>query len=91
MYGYSYDEGKRAAETIAFDYHRAHGVEIRVARIFNTYGPRMNIHDGRVVSNFITQVNARPSPSFSLLRLTTQCGGMSKFLFGGLCCACARR
>jgi len=50
-----YDEGKRAAETIAFDYHRAHGVEIRVARIFNTYGPRMNIHDGRVVSNFITQ------------------------------------
>jgi UDP-glucuronate decarboxylase len=52
----SYDEGKRAAETIAFDYHREHKVEIRVARIFNTYGPRMNIHDGRVVSNFITQV-----------------------------------
>jgi UDP-glucuronate decarboxylase len=50
-----YDEGKRAAETIAFDYHREHKVEIRVARIFNTYGPRMNIHDGRVVSNFITQ------------------------------------
>lgn len=50
-----YDEGKRAAETIAFDYHREHGVEVRVVRIFNTYGPRMNIHDGRVVSNFITQ------------------------------------
>jgi UDP-glucuronate decarboxylase len=50
-----YDEGKRAAETLSFDYHREHGVEIRVARIFNTYGPRMNINDGRVVSNFITQ------------------------------------
>ncbi len=51
----SYDEGKRAAETLAFDYHREHGVEIRVARIFNTFGPRMNLDDGRVVSNFITQ------------------------------------
>ncbi|KAH7387249.1 hypothetical protein KP509_16G012500 [Ceratopteris richardii] len=50
-----YDEGKRIAETLAFDYHRQHGVEIRVARIFNTYGPRMNIDDGRVVSNFIAQ------------------------------------
>lgn len=50
-----YDEGKRVAETLMFDYHRQHGVEIRVARIFNTYGPRMNIDDGRVVSNFIAQ------------------------------------
>lgn len=51
-----YDEGKRAAETLFFDYHRQHGVPIRVARIFNTYGPRMATGDGRVVSSFI--VNA---------------------------------
>ncbi len=50
-----YDEGKRAAETLCFDYHRAHGVRIKVARIFNTYGPRMHPNDGRVVSNFIIQ------------------------------------
>jgi UDP-glucuronate decarboxylase len=50
-----YDEGKRIAETLAFDYHRAHGVDIRIARIFNTYGPRMALDDGRVVSNFICQ------------------------------------
>ena len=50
-----YDEGKRAAETLCFDYHREHGVDVRVARIFNTYGPRMSIDDGRVVSNFIVQ------------------------------------
>lgn len=48
-----YDEGKRCAETLFFDYHRVHGVRIRVARIFNTYGPRMAFNDGRVVSNFI--------------------------------------
>jgi UDP-glucuronate decarboxylase len=48
-----YDEGKRAAETLFFDYHRQHKVDIRVVRIFNTYGPRMAIDDGRVVSNFI--------------------------------------
>ncbi|MCA0401787.1 MAG: SDR family oxidoreductase [Proteobacteria bacterium] len=48
-----YDEGKRAAETLCFDYHREHGVEVKVARIFNTYGPNMDPHDGRVVSNFI--------------------------------------
>lgn len=48
-----YDEGKRIAETLFFDYHRRHGVNIRVARIFNTYGPRMHPNDGRVVSNFI--------------------------------------
>ena len=50
-----YDEGKRCAETLFFDYHRQHGVEIKVARIFNTYGPRMHPADGRVVSNFIMQ------------------------------------
>lgn len=50
-----YDEGKRCAETLFFDYHRQHGVQIKVARIFNTYGPRMHPKDGRVVSNFITQ------------------------------------
>jgi UDP-glucuronate decarboxylase len=50
-----YDEGKRAAETLFFDYHRQHDVLIKVARIFNTYGPRMAANDGRVVSNFIVQ------------------------------------
>lgn len=50
-----YDEGKRVAETLCFDYHRQHGVDIRVIRIFNTYGPNMAIDDGRVVSNFIVQ------------------------------------
>jgi len=50
-----YDEGKRAAETLFFDYHRQYGVEIKVVRIFNTYGPRMAADDGRVVSNFIVQ------------------------------------
>ncbi len=53
-----YDEGKRAAETLFFDYHRQHGIEIRVARIFNTYGPHMHPFDGRVVSNFIRQAIA---------------------------------
>jgi UDP-glucuronate decarboxylase len=48
-----YDEGKRAAETLFFDYHRQHGLRIKVARLFNTYGPRMHPHDGRVVSNFV--------------------------------------
>jgi len=50
-----YDEGKRAAETLIFDYHRVHGLEVKVARIFNTYGPRMLENDGRVVSNFVVQ------------------------------------
>ena len=50
-----YDEGKRCAETLFFDYHRQHGLQVKVARIFNTYGPRMAIDDGRVVSNFIVQ------------------------------------
>lgn len=50
-----YDEGKRCAETLFFDYHRQHGVQIRIARIFNTFGPRMRPDDGRVVSNFVMQ------------------------------------
>ncbi|WP_303677129.1 UDP-glucuronic acid decarboxylase family protein [Pseudomonas aeruginosa] len=50
-----YDEGKRCAETLFSDYHRQHGVQIKIARIFNTYGPRMHPNDGRVVSNFIVQ------------------------------------
>jgi UDP-glucuronate decarboxylase len=53
-----YDEGKRAAETLMFDYHRQHGVQIKVVRIFNTYGPVMHPFDGRVVSNFIRQALA---------------------------------
>jgi UDP-glucuronate decarboxylase len=56
-----YDEGKRAAETLFFDYRRQHGIRIRVARIFNTYGPRMHPYDGRVISNFIVQaVQGKP-------------------------------
>ncbi len=50
-----YDEGKRVAETLMMDYHRQNGVDIRIIRIFNTYGPRMAVNDGRVVSNFIIQ------------------------------------
>jgi UDP-glucuronate decarboxylase len=50
-----YDEGKRCSETLFMDYHRQHQVDIRIARIFNTYGPQMNLNDGRVVSNFIVQ------------------------------------
>ena len=50
-----YDEAKRCAETLFFDYHRQHQINIRVVRIFNTYGPRMHPNDGRVVSNFIIQ------------------------------------
>ena len=50
-----YDEGKRVAETLMFDYQRQYGVDIKIVRIFNTYGPKMNLSDGRVVSNFIVQ------------------------------------
>lgn len=66
-----YDEGKRCAETLFFDYQRQFGVDIRVARIFNTYGPNMHISDGRVVSNFITQaLLGRP--------LTVACGQQTR-------------
>lgn len=51
-----YDEGKRAGETLMYDYHRQHGVDVRVARIFNTFGPHMDLEDGRVVTNFIRQM-----------------------------------
>ncbi|KAF5204643.1 Udp-glucuronic acid decarboxylase, partial [Thalictrum thalictroides] len=54
-----YDEGKRTAETLTMDYHRGADVEVRIARIFNTYGPRMCIDDGRVVSNFVSQALRR--------------------------------
>ena len=60
-----YDEGKRAAETLFFDYHRQNGVDIKVARIFNTYGPGMQFDDGRVVSNFVIQaLNNKPLTVF---------------------------
>ena len=60
-----YDEGKRAAETLFFDYHRQHGLKIKVARLFNSYGPRMHPHDGRVVSNFVVAALAnRPLPVY---------------------------
>ena len=52
-----YDEGKRCAETLFTDYRRAHGIDIRIARIFNTYGPRMAFDDGRVISNFVIQAS----------------------------------
>ena len=58
-----YDEGKRCAESLCFDYMRQHGVKIKVARIFNTYGPYMDAKDGRVVSNFIVQVINNESPT----------------------------
>jgi len=54
-----YEEGKRVAETLAMDYHRQQNVDVRIARIFNTYGPRMKLNDGRVVSNLVTQVRFR--------------------------------
>ena len=60
-----YDEGKRAAETLFFDYHRQHGLRIKVARLFNTYGPRMHPNDGRVVSNFIVAaLKNQPMPVY---------------------------
>lgn len=60
-----YDEGKRAAETLFFDYQRQHGVDIKVVRLFNTYGPRMHPHDGRVVSNFIVSaLRDQPLPVY---------------------------
>jgi UDP-glucuronate decarboxylase len=65
-----YDEGKRAAEALCFDYHRTHGVEIKVVRIFNTYGPHMDPQDGRVVSNFI--VNALQNKPLELYGEGTQ-------------------
>ena len=88
-----YDEGKRCAETMFFDYHRLHGVRIKVIRIFNTYGPRMAQHDGRVVSNFIMQalrgevgpVNIGNPGEFTMLELAEKViamtGSKSKIVF----------
>ena len=65
-----YDESKRCAETLFFDYHRQYGLPIKVARIFNTYGPRMHPQDGRVVSNFIVQALRRRAHHHLRLRNT---------------------
>lgn len=83
-----YDEGKRCAETLFFDYHRQHGLPIKVARIFNTYGPRMHHADGRVVSNFIVQaLRGRPisiygdgSQSRSFCYIDDLLGGILKLM-----------
>jgi UDP-glucuronate decarboxylase len=85
-----YDEGKRIAETLSFDYHREHSVEIRVARIFNTYGPRMLEKDGRVVSNFIAQslrgnpltVYGDGSQTRSFCYVSDQVDGLMKLMNG---------
>ena len=85
-----YDEGKRIAETLSFDYHREHSVEIRVARIFNTYGPRMLENDGRVVSNFIAQslrgnpltVYGDGSQTRSFCYVSDQVDGLMKLMNG---------
>jgi UDP-glucuronate decarboxylase len=85
-----YDEGKRISETLSFDYYRQHGVEIRVARIFNTYGPRMLENDGRVVSNFIAQslqgksltVYGDGSQTRSFCYVTDQVDGLMKLMDG---------
>jgi UDP-glucuronate decarboxylase len=71
-----YDEGKRAAETLFFDYHRQYGVNIKVARIFNTYGPRMSPDDGRVVSDFIVQAlqgRGQPPPAWTRVWRRRRC------------------
>ncbi|MCY7368497.1 MAG: SDR family oxidoreductase [Chamaesiphon sp.] len=85
-----YDEGKRISETLCFDYHRQHDVDIRVARIFNTYGPRMLENDGRVVSNFIAQslkgnpltVYGDGSQTRSFCYVTDQVDGLIKLMNG---------
>jgi UDP-glucuronate decarboxylase len=68
-----YDEGKRTAETLTMDYHRGASLEVRIARIFNTYGPRMCIDDGRVVSNFVAQVITRLRNSFTHMHRSPAC------------------
>jgi UDP-glucuronate decarboxylase len=83
-----YDEGKRCAETLFFDYHRQHNLDIRVARIFNTYGPRMHPNDGRVVSTFIVQalkgepitVNGEGSQTRSFCYVTDLIDAIVKFM-----------
>ena len=76
-----YDEGKRCAETLFFDYHRQHGMRIKVARIFNTYGPRMHPNDGRVVSNFIVQaLENEPIHAFTATAVKRAPSAMSTIL-----------
>ncbi|MFQ5620292.1 MAG: UDP-glucuronic acid decarboxylase family protein [Candidatus Nanoarchaeia archaeon] len=66
-----YDEGKRVAETLMYDYHHMHGVDIRIVRIFNTYGPNMNLEDGRVVTNFIVHaLQGKPCPVYQAGKTT---------------------
>jgi UDP-glucuronate decarboxylase len=84
-----YDEGKRVAETLMFDYHRQYGTKIKIARIFNTYGPRMDLNDGRVVSNFIVQaLKGEPITVFgsgtqtrSFCYVSDMVAAITKFLF----------
>jgi UDP-glucuronate decarboxylase len=84
-----YDEGKRASETLFFDYHRQYGLDIRIARIFNTYGPKMAIDDGRVVSNFIVQalrndpitIYGDGSQTRSLCYVDDLISGITKYFF----------
>lgn len=88
-----YDEGKRIAETLCFDYKRMHDVDIRVMRIFNTYGPRMNLEDGRVVSNFIVQairnqdltIYGDGSQTRSFCYVDDLINGMVKLMHGNHC------
>ena len=69
-----YDEGKRVAETLAYAYHKQSGVDVRVARIFNTYGPRMHANDGRVVSNFVIQVGSLIGKDFYSIKVFSGVG-----------------
>ena len=84
-----YDEGKRAAETLFFDYQRQHGLDVRVVRIFNTYGPRMDVNDGRVISNFIVSallgepltIYGDGQQTRSICYIDDLVGGIFKFAF----------
>ena len=80
-----YDEGKRCAETICWDYRRQYGVDVRVARIFNTYGPRMALNDGRVVSNFIVQALQGKDLTIYGDGTQTRCFQYATDLVAGLC------
>jgi UDP-glucuronate decarboxylase len=86
-----YDEGKRVAETLFFDYQRQYGLQIKIARIFNTYGPRMALNDGRVVSNFVLQalrnqpitIYGDGSQTRSFCYVSDLVDGIEKLLFSG--------
>ncbi|MFX1767396.1 SDR family oxidoreductase [Paraburkholderia sp. A1RI-2L] len=79
-----YDEGKRCAETLCMDYRRQHGLDVRIARIFNTYGPRMHPRDGRVISNFVMQALAGEALSVYGTGLQTRCFCYVEDLLDGL-------